>query len=67
TRMIAYLNEARKLIEKFGNCTIHRISRAENSWADTLARLGSSVENKIPRVIPVEFIEQGKEKEVNPV
>ncbi|TVU66560.1 integrase zinc binding domain-containing protein, partial [Cobetia crustatorum] len=70
TRMIAYLDEARKLIEKFRNCTIHQIPRAENSWADALAKLGSSVENKVPRTIPIEFLEQpsiGTEKEVNQV
>jgi ribonuclease HI len=70
TRMIAYLDEAKKLIEKFENCTIHQIPRAENSWADALAKLGSSVENKVPQTIPIEFIEQpsiGTEKEVNQV
>ncbi|MGV7343198.1 reverse transcriptase-like protein, partial [Mycobacterium kansasii] len=71
-RMIAYLDEARKLIGRFWNCTIHQIPRAENSWADALEKLASAAEGKIPRIIPVEFIEhpsieQLEIKEVNPV
>ncbi|XP_058079759.1 uncharacterized protein LOC131227958 [Magnolia sinica] len=70
TRMIAYLDEARKLIERFWSCTIHQIPRAKNSWADALARLTSATEGKIPRIIPVEFIErpsidQAEKREVN--
>ncbi|XP_058071115.1 uncharacterized protein LOC131220168 [Magnolia sinica] len=55
TRMISYLDE---------------IPRVENSWADTLARLASAAEGKIPRFILVEFIEHpsiGQSERVNPV
>ncbi|XP_058106490.1 uncharacterized protein LOC131249739 [Magnolia sinica] len=49
-----------------------QIPRAENSWADALAKLASATKGKIPRVIPVEFIEhpsidQIEKKMVNPV
>ncbi|XP_058076379.1 uncharacterized protein LOC131224960 [Magnolia sinica] len=49
-----------------------QIPRAENSWADALAKLASATEGKIPRIIPVEFIEhpsinQTEKKTVNPV
>ncbi|XP_058099838.1 uncharacterized protein LOC131244211 [Magnolia sinica] len=57
TRMVAYLAEARKLIERFWSCTINQIPKAENSWADALARLASATEGKIPRIIPLEFME----------
>ncbi|XP_058070913.1 uncharacterized protein LOC131219947 [Magnolia sinica] len=72
TRMVAYLAEARKLIKRFWSCTINQIPRAENSWADTLAKLASAMEGKIPRVIPMEFIEhpsidQIEKKITNPV
>ncbi|XP_058106482.1 uncharacterized protein LOC131249731 [Magnolia sinica] len=35
-KMVAYLAEAQKLIERFWSCTINQILRVENSWADTL-------------------------------
>ncbi|XP_058106923.1 uncharacterized protein LOC131250658 [Magnolia sinica] len=57
TRMIAYLDEVRKLIERYWSCTIHQISKVENSWADALAKLASATDGKISRIIPVEFIE----------
>ncbi|XP_058070971.1 uncharacterized protein LOC131220014 [Magnolia sinica] len=72
TRMVAYLAEVRKPIERFWSCTISQIPRAENSWADALAKLASCKEGKIPRVILVEFInspniDQMEKKMVNPV
>ncbi|XP_058076404.1 uncharacterized protein LOC131224989 [Magnolia sinica] len=49
-----------------------QILRAENSWADALVKLASATEGKIPRIIPMEFIEhlsidQTEKKMVNPV
>ncbi|XP_058075573.1 uncharacterized protein LOC131224000 [Magnolia sinica] len=72
TRMVAYLAEVRKLIEKFRRCTTNQMPRTENSWADALAKLASATEGKIPRVIPIEFIkhpsiDQTEQEAVNPV
>ncbi|XP_058103548.1 uncharacterized protein LOC131247126 [Magnolia sinica] len=55
-RIVAYLAETQKLIERFWSCTINHIPRAENSWADALARLASATEGKIPRIILVKFM-----------
>ncbi|XP_058075801.1 uncharacterized protein LOC131224294 [Magnolia sinica] len=52
-RMIAYLGETRKLMSKFQECNISHIPRAENSWADALAKLASGVEGSILRIVLV--------------
>ncbi|XP_058099790.1 uncharacterized protein LOC131244158 [Magnolia sinica] len=57
TKMVAYLAEARKLIEKFWSCIINQISRTENSWADALARLASTIEGKILRIVLMKFLD----------
>ncbi|XP_058087523.1 uncharacterized protein LOC131234607 [Magnolia sinica] len=72
TRMVAYLAEAKKLIERFGSYTINQIPRMENSWADALTKLASATEGMIPRIIPMEFldspsIDRANQEMVNPV
>ncbi|XP_013658791.1 uncharacterized protein LOC106363622 [Brassica napus] len=56
-RMDAYLKLVQDLSRDFNHFALTRIPRSENTQADALAALASSLDSGLRRVIPVEFIE----------
>ena len=56
-RMDAYLKIIQDLSRDFNHFALTRIPRSENTQADALAALASSLDSGLRRVIPVEFIE----------
>ncbi|XP_013704302.1 uncharacterized protein LOC106408015 [Brassica napus] len=51
--MIQYLTVAQRLIKKFKSCKLTQIPREQNSQADTLANLGSTLETNSQMSIPL--------------
>ncbi|XP_058103559.1 uncharacterized protein LOC131247143 [Magnolia sinica] len=71
-RMIAYLDETRKIMRKFKDCIMSQIPRVENSWADALAKLASVIKGNIPRIVSTEFVDkpsigQANQETINPM
>ena len=53
-KMIIYLKKVRKLMKKFVLVQVRHIPRAENSRADTLAKLATASQEDLSRLTPVE-------------
>ncbi|XP_058075867.1 uncharacterized protein LOC131224454 [Magnolia sinica] len=71
-RIIAYLVKVRKLSEKFRDCVISQIPRVKNSLVDALAKLASTTEGQISRIVLVEILDnpsinRADQEMVNPV
>ena len=52
--MIIYLKKVRELLKKFVIVLVRHIPRAENSRADTLAKLETASQEDLSRLTPVE-------------
>ena len=51
--MAAYLKKAKDLLSAFSSYTIQQVPRAQNAEADALARLASTKDAELLKVIPV--------------
>ena len=56
-KMTAYLNKTKELQSAFDECAISQVPRGENSHADALANLGSSIQTTNPKTIPVVYLQ----------
>ncbi|CAL2277651.1 unnamed protein product [Prunus armeniaca] len=56
--MTAYLSTIHQLIQKFQAYEIRQIPRTENRHTDVLARLASTINDKVGRRVPVEILAQ---------
>ena len=54
--MILYLKKVRELLKKFMLVQVRHIPRAENSRADTLAKLATASQEDLSRLTPVEYL-----------
>ena len=54
--MILYLKRVRELLKKFVLVQVRHIPRAENSRADTLAKLATASQEDLSRLTPVEHL-----------
>ena len=54
--MILYLKKVRDLLKKFVLVQVRHIPRAENSRADTLAKLATASQEDLSRLTPVEHL-----------
>ena len=54
--MILYLKKVRELLKKFILVQVKHVPRAENSRADALAKLATSSQEDLGRLIPVEHL-----------
>ena len=54
--MILYLKKVRELLKKFMLVQVRHIPRAENSRADTLAKLATASQENLSRLTPVEHL-----------
>ena len=55
-KMILYLKKVRELLKKFVLVQVRHIPRAENSTADTLAKLATASQEDLSRLTPVEHL-----------
>ena len=55
-KMILYLKKVRDLLKKFVLVQVRHIPRAENSRADTLAKLATASQEDISRLMSVEYL-----------
>ena len=55
-RMILYLRKVRDLLKKFVLVQVKHVPRAENSRADTLAKLATALQEDLSRSTPVEYL-----------
>ena len=55
-RMILYLRKVRDLLKKFVLIQVRHVPRAENSRADALAKLATSLQEDLNRSTPVEYL-----------
>ena len=55
-KMILYLKKVRDLLKKFVLVQVRHIPRAENSRADTLAKLATASQEDLNRLTPVEYL-----------
>ena len=55
-KMILYLKKVRELLKKFVLVQVRHIPRAENSRADTLAKLATTSQEDLSRLTPVEHL-----------
>ena len=69
--MILYLKEVRELIKKFIRVQVRHVPRAKNSRADALAKLSTTSQEDLGRLIPVEHLPEPTvsidNREVSPV
>lgn len=54
--MVAYLAQARLLLNQFNTCQIRQVSRYENSHADALSRLVSEIDDLVGLHVPIEIL-----------
>ena len=70
-KMILYLKKVRELLKKFVRVQIRHIPRAENSRADTLAKLATASPEDLNRLTPVEHLSEPSidlnNEEISPV
>ena len=57
-RIILYLKKVRDLLKKFTLIQVRHIPRAENSRADTLAKLVTALQEDLSRRTPVEYLKE---------
>ncbi|KAL5550179.1 hypothetical protein UlMin_000355 [Ulmus minor] len=55
--MTAYLEKFRELLGQFDTIVITQVPKSDNSNADALARLATSLENNLLKIVPVEVLE----------
>ena len=55
-KMILYLKKVRDLLKKFVLVRVRHIPRAENSRADTLAKLATASQGDLSRLTPIEYL-----------
>ena len=55
-KMVLYLQKVRDLLQKFVSVQIKYVPRAENSRADTLAKLATALQEDIGESVPVEYL-----------
>ena len=55
-KMVLYLQKVRDLLQKFVSVQIKYVPRAENSRADTLAKLATALQEDIGESAPVEYL-----------
>ena len=55
--MIAYLEKVKELLGQFATTVITQVPRLENSNADILARLATSLEDNLLKTVPIEVLE----------
>ena len=69
--MILYLKKVRELLKKFIRVQVKHVPRAENSQADALAKLATTSQEDLGRLIPVEHLPEPliniDNREVSPV
>ena len=73
SKMTAYLEKTKELQSTFDEFTVSQVPRENNSHADALANLGSSIQTTSPKTIPMVYLqwpavwEKEEEEEVNVV
>ena len=55
-KMVLYLQKVRDLLQKFVSVQINYVPRTENSRADTLAKLATTLQEDIGESVPVEYL-----------
>ena len=65
-KMAAYLQKAKDLLNTLSSFKIQQIPREQNVQGDALARLASTKDSKLMKVIPVEFLREPGILEANP-
>ena len=55
-KMIINLKNMRELLKKFTRVQVRHVPRAENTWADALAKLATTPQEDLDRLIPVEHL-----------
>ena len=69
--MILYLKKVREVLKKFIRAQVSHVPRIENMRADALAKLATTPQGDLNRLIPVEHLSEPSvnvnEKEVSPV
>ena len=55
-KMILYLKKVRELFKKFIRVQVRHVPRIENSWADDLAKLATTSQEDLDRLVPVEHL-----------
>ena len=55
-KMILYLKKVRDLLKKFVLVQVRHIPRAENSRADALEKLATTLQEDLSRLTPVEYL-----------
>ena len=70
-KMILYLKKVRELLKKFIRAQVKHVPRVENSRADALAKLATTSQEDLGRLIPVEHLPEPSvsidNREVSPV
>ena len=70
-KMILYLKKVRELLKKFARVEVRHIQRAENSRADALAKLATTSQEDLNRLIPIEHLSEPSvdlnNEEISPV
>ena len=54
--MILYLKKVRELLKKFTRVQVRHVLRAKNTRADALAKLATTPQKDLDRLIPVEHL-----------
>ena len=69
--MILYLKKVCELLKKFTRVQVRHVPRAENTRADALAKLATTPQEDLDRLIPVEHLPEPSvsvdDEEVSPV
>ena len=55
-KMVAYLNQVKELIKELSHFAICQVPHTENSQVDALARLASTRDTSLVKVVPVEYL-----------
>ena len=55
-KMILYLNKVRELLQTFTRVQVRHVTRTENKWADSLAKLATTPQEYLNRLILVEHL-----------
>ncbi|KAL5571186.1 hypothetical protein UlMin_020783 [Ulmus minor] len=56
-KMASYLEKAKEAMNQFDTVSIIQVPRAENTNADTLARLTTGLEERLLKTVPIEILE----------
>ncbi|CAL8168584.1 unnamed protein product [Prunus armeniaca] len=66
-RMVQYLDKVQGLLKEFLIFTIQQVLRAENTYADALASLGSALDTQFRCSIPVEHLDRPSIEDIKPI